>query len=196
MAITGFIGVKTYSQLIPAILFFPLALYFWLAVVPKKKAAIPLPETNQVKKKKEKPQKLEKVEEGKVRVDEERRKFLKIIGTAGVTLFLFSIFTKKAQAAFFGSVPGPGTVSLKDSTGNVIDPAIKKPTDGYAVTEIDDSTSTAYYGFVNKDGEWFIQKEDSSGGYRYTKGSSGFTNATTGWPNRTNLSYDYFDNIF
>jgi len=61
------------------------------------------------------------------RVDIDRRQFLKLISSAGLTLFLFSIFAKRAQAAFFGSVPGSGTVALKDTTGTPIDPAIKTP---------------------------------------------------------------------
>ena len=118
--------------------------------------------------------------------------FLKLIGSAGLSLFMFTLFTKRAEAAFFGSVPGPGTVSIKDSAGNKIDPSEKQPTDGYKITELDDSVP-AYYGFINKDGAWFIQKEDSNGSYRYTKGPSGFT---TSWTNRASLTYDYFDNVF
>jgi len=192
MVITGFVGASTLPQLTAAIVFFPLALYFWLLVIPKKNTAIVFPVV--VPQKDGKVIKLKKVKEGKI--DFNRRTFLKLAGTAGVTVFLFSIFTKRAHGAFFGSIPGPGTVSLKDSTGAVIDPAIKTPTDGYKINQLDDS-SPAYYGFTNKDGAWFIMKEDATtGDYRYAKGSSDFTNATTGWPNRAALTYDYFENVF
>lgn len=189
----GFLGAKSYPELISAVLFVPLGLYFWLSVLPKRSKAAVIVKAKPV------PEKLAKIrpvaEEGKVEegFDPERRRFLKIIGSTGASIFLLSVFTKKAQAAFFGSVPGPGTVSLKDTSGTQIDPAEKRPTDGYNVTEIDDSSSPIYYGYVNKDGAWFIMKEDSDGAYRYTKGSSGFS---TSWTNRASLSYDYFDAVF
>jgi hypothetical protein len=55
--------------------------------------------------------------------DPERRKFLKLIGAAGGSLFLMTIFTKKAEASFFGSMPGPGTLAIKNSSGTTIDPS-------------------------------------------------------------------------
>ncbi len=137
----------------------------------------------------------QETETGKIlnKLDIDRRMFLKLIGSAGLTVFLFSIFTKRAQGAFFGSVPGPGTVAIKDTTGAKIDPAIKQPTDGYTLAQLDDSGATTYYGYLNKDSAWYILKEDSSGNYRYVKGSSSFS---TNWTNRASLSYDYFDAVF
>lgn len=194
MVALGFLSATTPAQLIGATLFYPLAVYFFLAVVPKRNKAIHLPKI-QVLPKESLPQKQEEIEEGKFipGFDFDRRMFLKLIGSAGLSVFFFSLFTKKAEAAFFGSVPGPGTVSLKDTAGTKIDPAVKQPTDGYKISEIDDASSPAYYGFVDKTGAWFIQKEDSSGAYRYTKGSSSFS---TNWTGRAGLSYDYFDVIF
>jgi len=202
MAAMGFIGAKTTAQLISAVLFFPLAVYFWLLVLPKRKKALVIPEVTKAKPapvpKKIPPEEGQPAEKGQVEDEEkegtfnlDRRAFIKLIGSAGATVFLFSLFTKKAQATFFGSVPGPGTVALKDTAGAQIDPAIKTPTDGYKVTEIDDS-SPAYYGFVEKTGKWFIMQDDS-GKYRYTKGDSGFP---ANWTGRGGLIYDYFDEIF
>jgi hypothetical protein len=126
--------------------------------------------------------------------DYKKRQFLKIIGGGGVSLFLtLFVFRQNASAAFFGSGGGPGVVALKDSAGTKIDPAEKQPTDGYNISEIDDSALPSYYGFVHKNGNWYIAKEDSSGAYRYTKGSSSFS---TNWTNRASLTYDYFDSIF
>jgi len=125
--------------------------------------------------------------------DMDRRKFLKLLGGTSMGMFIMAMFVpKNASAAFFGSVPGPGTVSLKDTSGNQIDPAIKAPTDGYNITEIDDSGSPAYYGFVDKDGNWYIT-EEVSGTYLYFKGS---TNFSASWTGRAGLSYNYFDLIF
>jgi hypothetical protein len=126
--------------------------------------------------------------------DIDRRKFLKLIGGTSLGFAVLSlVMPQKASAAFFGSVPGPGTVALKDSQGNQIDPSEKGPTDGYSISEIDDDALPSYYGFVDKDGRWYISKEDSAGSYRYTKGNSSFS---TNWGNRAALTYDYFDVIF
>ncbi len=200
MAVMGFLQASTTPQLISAILFFPLTAYFWLLVFPKRtKATVPqislkpFPVKSKKKAQKEEAIILEKIPAGKTKYDLDKRTFIKLIGSAGLSIFLLSIFTKKAEAAFFGSVPGPGTVSLKDTTGAQIDPAIKAPTDGYKITNVDDS-SPAYYGFVDKTARWFIMKEDSSSGtYRYTKGT---TNFASNWTNRASLTYDYFNVIF
>lgn len=195
MTVSGLIGAKNIPQLISGIVFLPLAGYFILQVFPKRKLAIHIPtivlqpkELKQFKKSQVKhDEKLIKLP----KVDVDRRQFLKFIGSAGISLFLFSIFAKKAEAAFFGSVPGPGTVALKDTTGVLIDPAQKQPTDGYKITQVDDS-APAYYGYLDKGGSWFIMQENS-GAYRYTKGTSAFS---TNWTNRASLSYDYFDAVF
>jgi hypothetical protein len=210
----GFLSAASYSQILSASIFYPIFVYFALLLVPKPQKAVVLPKEvtptksikhkskknlTKTKRSKEKVVELKRIEEDgpAKKFDIDRRAFIKLVGSGGMAVFLFSVFgIKKAQAAFFGSVPGPGIVGLKDASGTRIDPAEKHPTDGYKITEIDDASSPAYYGFVNKDGAWFIMRENSSGEYRYTSGSSDFTNATTGWPNRASLSYGYFDTEF
>lgn len=127
--------------------------------------------------------------------DSDRRLFLKLIGSTGLSLFFMALVSKKAQAAFFGSVPGPGTVAVKNIAGNTIDPAELQPTDGYEISEVDDAATPSYYGFVHKTGAWYITKEDATGAYRYWKGSSGFSAA---WDLRDDpdTSYGYFDSVF
>lgn len=126
--------------------------------------------------------------------DARRRQFLKILGGGGVSLFLMTfIMPGKANAAFFGSTPGPGVIALKDTSGAKIDPAEKQPTDGYTISEIDDASSPSYYGFIHKNGAWYIAREDSAGAYRYAKGSSNFS---TSWTGRAGLTYAYFDVTF
>ncbi|OGM69191.1 hypothetical protein A2975_02430 [Candidatus Woesebacteria bacterium RIFCSPLOWO2_01_FULL_44_14] len=206
LTVIGFSSAQTPGQLLPAVLSFPLLLYFGLLVIPKRNKAILLPKQQPVKILKG--QKIEKAEVTKIKnFDGNRRAFLKIIGSAGITVFLFSIFAKKAEAAFFGSNPGPGIVGIKDSTGTLINPAIKHPTDGYKINQIDDTSSAtySYFGFVNKDGAWFIMRETASGvdvgQYRYTKGTDtpGFSD---GWDNKVDPTvggypaYNYFDVIF
>lgn len=125
--------------------------------------------------------------------DINRRLFLKLIGSAGLATFTFALFTKKSQAAFFGSIPGPGTVAIKDSDDNVIDPAEKQPTDGYEITDVEDDTLPAYYGFVDKDENWYIAREGTNGDYRYVSGS---TDYATNWTNRASQSYNLFSDEF
>src|SRR3989344_659934 len=190
MVFAGFLSAGSFAETISSFLFLPIALYFTIKVLPKRGRAITIHEIVIT------PQSLEPLK--KQTMDKDRRMFLKLIGSAGITVFMFSLFTKKAHAAFFGSVPGPGTVAIKDTSGNPIDPAEKQPTDGYKIAQRDETSDApnTYYGFTNKDGAWFIMLDDGSGNYRYTKGTSDFTNATTGWPNRINLTYGYFDDIF
>lgn len=126
-------------------------------------------------------------------LDIDKRKFLKLLGSAGVSLVLLGILPKRAEAAFFGSVPGPGVVALKDPSGNKIDPARNQPTDGYSISELDDATIPAYFGFTNKDSAWYIMREDATGGYRYVAGTSDFS---TNWTNRASLTYTTFDTAF
>lgn len=205
MTISGLVGAKSIPQLISSVIFIPLTGYFVLQVLPKKRRAINIPAIIPEPKKGKQPKKKAINEESGPatklpRIDVDKRQFLKLIGSAGLSVFLFSIFAKKTEAAFFGSVPGPGTLAIKDSTGTVIDPAQKQPTDGYRINQMDETSDppNTYFGYINKNGAWFIMRDDGSGNYRYTKGASSFTNATTGWPKRAtgDLTYDYFDVIF
>jgi hypothetical protein len=196
MVLAGFLGADTTPQLISAVMFYPLAMYFTLLILPKRNRAIVIPKAQPSKPVKvvneERIEKLEKVDDSKL--DKERRAFLKAIGTAGMTIFMLSIFTKKAQAAFFGSMPGPGTVALKDIAGNKINPAEKHPTDGYRIAELDDGTPS-YYGFINKDGAWFIMR-DNNGTYKYITGSSGFSSAWSGKGDEPEINWQYYDTAF
>lgn len=191
MVISGILSASNFLELFTSILFTPLAFYFYILMLPNKSHAITSlePVLDIVP---------DKISDGLKQIknpgyDPERRKFLKLIGAAGGSLFLMTIFTKSAEASFFGSMPGPGTIAVKNKSGVLIDPSEKHPTDGYNITEIDDSLSDTYYGYINKDGEWFVRKETASGAYRYAKGSSDFA---TNWTNRTSLTYDYFNNVF
>lgn len=196
MTVAGFIGARNMAELISAILFFPLLIFFLDKIIPRNKSALILPleviSPPEFEKSNKTPQKNNAPAPIKGKIDIDRRTFIKLVGSAGLSLFILSIFSGKAHGAFFGSVPGPGTISIKDTTGTKIDPAVEHPTDKYKISEVDDS-SPAYYGFLDAGGAWYILKEDSSGTYRYAKGSSSFS---TNWTNRAALSYDYYHNIF
>jgi len=127
--------------------------------------------------------------------DIDKRVFLKLIGGAGIFLFFFSLFNRKAESLFFKNIPGSvsGKVSLQDKEGNAIDPAQNQPLDGYNISEIDDNI-IAYYGFINKDGAWYILRADTAkGSFRYAKDN---TNFSANWSNREKLNYDYYNNVF
>lgn len=71
---------------------------------------------------------------------------------------------------------------------------IKDTLEHYKVSDIDDASTTKYYGFLDKAGNWYIMRENTTANtYRYFAGS---TNYATNWTNRASLSYDYFSSIF
>jgi hypothetical protein len=194
LVILAFVTAKTYTQLGIAVLVYPLLAYFaYKLFVDKGKApvvTVQLPLTKPAKK-----VKIEKAEPESKKggiTDGDKRDFLKMIGAAGISFFLYSIFSKRAEPLFFGrSAESEGT--LKDSTGNKINPAERQPTDSYRISEIDDNF-VSFYGFTNKDGAWYIMKEDpDDGSFRYSKGNSNFSGS---WVNRDSLDYDYFHKVF
>ena len=62
--------------------------------------------------------------------------------------------------------------------------------DGYELSGIDDDN--LIYGYIDKDGRWYIQKTDV-GLVKYVKGSSAFESS---WNDRTNLIYQFFNEVF
>jgi len=186
---------KTLPSIIVSFLYFPYPIYFFLTIshwFKKLKAARPAVSFNSPKPSAE--------AVTAATIDPRRRQFLKLLGGTSLSLIFLSLLNpKQAGAAFFGSVPGPGTISLKDVNGAKINPAEKQATDGYKISKIDDITSStyAYYGFVNQDGAWYIQRETLSGvnagDFQYYKGS---TNFSSNWTSRSSFSYDDFEDIF
>jgi len=73
----------------------------------------------------------------------------------------------------------------------------------YQIADTDDAGTIKYYGFVKKNGDWLIQREDSvNKTYRWAKGDElykkteeekGYKNA---WINRATLTYFYFYEVF
>lgn len=188
MTISGFLGAQSLPQLLSAVLFFPLAVYFLLEVLPRKKRALTIPD-------REPPVIADRVLPDDTHLipkavkaqsfDINRRGFVKFIGSAGLALFFLTMFTRKTPGDIFSSAPG--------SQSAQIDPAVAHPTDGYTIARIDDSTPS-YYGFLNKDGAWFIMREEGDGTYQYARGSSDFVNL--GWGVRDTLTYGEFNAAF
>lgn len=83
----------------------------------------------------------------------------------------------------------PVTIKADDSGGSS---GTAKPTDAYALSNIDDSTATEYYGYEDKDGNWYIKRFDSNA-FTFVKGSS---NYSTAWTNRASQSYASYGSTF
>lgn len=189
MMVVSFLTTKTYMQLIitsvvyPVIAYLGYKLFLDTRVVTRGRKPIVAAQA--------KPTPVVKPEKpGTTVLDIDKRAFLKLIGGAGLSFFLFSLFAKKAEDIFFTrSAPiqqGLGTGGISANEGS-------QPADGYRISEIDDSDLT-FYGFINKDGAWFIMKEDPANGtFRYTKGDNDFPGA---WSRRKTLPYDYYYNLF
>lgn len=176
-----------YTQLVGALIFYPPLVYFLLKSTHNTNKAPPVVTTDPTTLQTQVSQPQEGV------LDGDKREFLKLIGSVGLSLFLYSIFTKRSEALFFGKSAELSSVTLEDASGNKINPAENQPTDGFQITEIDEG-DTFYCGYTNKDGSWYIMKQDlETGSFRYVKGSSGFPQ---NWTNRATLQYDYFYNVF
>jgi hypothetical protein len=186
LVVALFITSKSYLQLgVGTLLYIPLA-FFGLKIFPRQKEITAESETVE--------QKSEVLNAEPVDVkDVDKRAFLKLVGAAGLSYFLFSLLGRRAAVPFFDKALGPGTTALTDSAGHKIDPALNQPTDGFRISEIDDNI-ISYYGFTNKDGAWIIMKEDTAtSSFRYAKGEAEFPKS---WESREKVSYDYYHNVF
>lgn len=184
MAISGFLGAKNTPELISALMFVPLSIYFWLLVIPTTKTAIHI----SLEKTEEK-QSSEKHNEVEGELDPDRRTFLKIAGSVGLGVFFLSVFSKRFENNILnGKLYGlSGSKGLQ--SGN---PGSKTDVSGYEISEIDDANPT-YFGFIDKDGKWYIMKETDSGSFRYARGQNNFS---VNWATRDKLSYGYYNKIF
>lgn len=140
--------------------------------------------------------KKEEIKLENIKIDDKKRKFLKLLaGTSLTTMLLYFVNAKKTQAAFFGSGPGNGVINIKDSSGKKIDPAVNSPLDGYAIANIDEGTSNNYFGFTNKNGDWYIMKVDNiNNSFTYNRGIDDYA---TAWSNRdTEINFKSFSETF
>ncbi len=202
--IAVFLTATTYVQLGAAIFIYTLLVFVAFKLFPREDSNTPVQKlvANTFQ---QAPKPVEKVAEAKTGnnvntigiSDIDKRVFLKLIGGAGLALFLFSLFNKRSENLFFKSLPGTagvaGQVALEDSQGKKIDPAQAQPTDGYKISEVEDS-QISFYGFTNIEGGWYVLKIDTdTGSFRYSKGD---TNFPEGWNNREKLKYGYFSDVF
>jgi len=190
-----FVTARTYTQLGAAVVLYPLVAYFAYKLFVSRDRKVPVtiiqPSVRSIEE--VTTERVQSQKEGTGVTDVDKRDFLKMIGAAGVSFLLFSIFSRRPESLFFGSSKGSGITALTDGTGTKIDPAERQLTDGYQISEIDDNI-VAFYGFTNREGAWFIMKEDpDEGSFRYIKGDSDFSG---NWVNHENLRYDYYHNVF
>lgn len=69
---------------------------------------------------------------------------------------------------------------------------------GYQVSDQDVTSSLRYFGYLNKDGNWYIMRGIKTGNvtnYTYVKGASSSAYATA-WNARATQTYGRFDTIF
>ena len=182
VVIVSFISSLNFPQFLSSLLFSPMAIYFLLLVWPRRKEALPLKQSE-----------LKSLLAPVPKLDVDRRNFLKLIGSAGILADIWGLFSKRGGiSSFLGNTDAFESITLKNTSGNVINPAENSPTDGYNISQIDDSIPS-YFGFVNKDGGWFIMREGEDSAFRYVKGDGNFT---VNWSNRAKLNYSYFDKVF
>ena len=65
--------------------------------------------------------------------------------------------------------------------------------EGYRASDMDQATTTQYFGFVDQGGAWYILRMVDEETIRYVAGASDYA---TNWTNRASLSYDYYNNVF
>ena len=63
---------------------------------------------------------------------------------------------------------------------------------GYVASDQSVSGTTTYFGFVDRDGNWYIQEQVVTGddiSWRYAKGNSGYI---ASWTARATLTYNFY----
>jgi len=66
-------------------------------------------------------------------------------------------------------------------------------TDKYLPVDIDESGDPKYYGFLSRNGDWYIMKISGGNIIRYVAGNT--QGYQTAWTGRAGLTYDYPLNI-
>lgn len=171
LVIIGLISAQTTAQLVSSLIFSPLVIYFFILVWPQPGLAThPAQRPHSIP--------------STIKLDIDRRNFLKIIGSAGLLALVYGLFAKRTDILFPETAQDSGQASSE--------PTVSSPTAGYLVSEIDDA-EIAHFGFTNKLGQWYIMKQNADNSYRYAKGDRDFS---SNWANRTSLKYDYFEEVF
>lgn len=191
LVIATFITATSFIQLALAALLYPVLMFFAYKMYTSKPGSRKVV-VDEVSAETTDKKPLEKI----VISDIDKRVFLKLIGSAGIFIFLFSLFNKKAENMFYKSLPEKGKSFFNDGKEAPASatPTIVQPTEEYGISEIDSSSETSYYGYTKLGGAWYIMKVDTAtNSFRYIKGDKNFPNS---WKSRQKLKYDYFGNVF
>jgi len=195
MVILMFVTATTYTQLIAAVLLYPLAALFAFQIFVRQTHKATVEAVKEVVEPVIKKAKIEEevLNRSKVDVvDIDKRTFLKFVGAAGISFFLFSILGRRVDSLLFGRNVNTALTGVGNTGGGPV-ASQRNPTEGYRISEIDDS-EYGFYGFINEEGAWFIMKEDvETGSFRYAKGEANFS---TNWKGRHELEYVYFHELF
>lgn len=184
IVVSGFVTASTIPQAISAILFSPLIYYFSACIVSKTSTRqLKVNEAHTTTAQKDTTSADEDSSNVDKNFDQNRRTFVKLIGTAGLGALALTLFSRKNLPPVFDSMISPEINS---------DSAIKQSFDNYKIAEVDDS-SPSYFGFVEKTGKWFIMQIDDAGAVRYSGGNNNFP---ANWENRSSLKYDYYHESF
>lgn len=195
--VADLVNVKKISDLILVGIVMPLPIYLILNFIKEIKLVF-----RKVTKKEEKSAvaKVMADNEEKTNLDESKRKFLKLLAGTGLTTVILYLFNpKKAGAAFFGSGGGSGVITLKDTDGNKISPAVNSPTDGFGICDIATVETNNYYGYTDKNGRWYILKENATGNsfqYASRLNNQEVVVYSTAWTGKTGLIYGNFKDAF
>jgi hypothetical protein len=188
LLILAFVTARTYSQLAIAIIVYPLLAYFALRMLPRRPNHAP---AITIEIPKRTTPKIDEDRAQRVVADIDKRTFIKLIGTAGLSFFFFSLLGRRVESLFFGN-----TFQATNTSGTLPSsqtPQSTQPFEGYKISEIDDGV-VSYYGFINREGAWLIMQEDTrTSSFRYAKGNLNFS---SNWSAREGLKYDYYFNLF
>lgn len=196
--VATFVTATNFTQLAVAAILYPILMFFAYKMYTKKPGTVSKEFLETTEESTQAEAGTKKPAERIVISDVDKRVFLKLIGSAGVFLFLFSLFNKKAENMFYKSLPEQGrsffdkkeAARAGTATGGT---AITQPTDEYGISEVENGENS-YYGYTKLGGAWYIMKVDSeTNSFRYARGEKNFP---AGWKNREKLKYDYFGNVF
>lgn len=80
-----------------------------------------------------------------------------------------------------------------DNLGNVAGADVVA---GYKVYKRDEDSNPRYYGFIDTDGNWYIQRDTLTAAVTVTEYVRGTSDFSTNWDNRATQTYAPFNSVF